>query len=333
MFNTGTIVQNTSCTNVLQTWHQPPKNTPKEHLYDAIDDMMQRRPSKRKIEVQDIAENPPTRLVTDITDAFINTTISRGLKLNAHENRRANILALGNDHDYFKKTIFEDALDRINFIDEEKRRVIERETVDQSHSKRWYEERRSRITASRIKDVITAVETGARKGGTISTAIATSNFESRDLSKIPQIAWGQENEERAFNLFVSSYNGGKIFRKCGLFVDSTIHYLAASPDGICCCQTEVIEIKCPYIDRHNFAINAHFLKNGHLPHNHKYYYQIQFQMHVCNATVCHFVVYTTKGIHHTIINYDKRFVEDCFSKLEVFYKHVLCVEYVKKFGI
>lgn len=278
------------------------------------------------------AENatPPT---VDTTSIFVNITIGKGLQLNAHENRRANLLALGNDHDYLPKTLFEEALDRVNFVDCDLARQIEEQTLEQSQSALWHTVRKSRITASRVKEIITAIETSIKKETTISTRIARLNFESRNLSKVPAIAWGQSNETKAFELFVASYGGGKQFRKCGIFVDLERNYLAASPDGVCCCKSEVVEIKCPYSDRFIDPASAHFLSDGQLPSTHQYYYQCQFQMLVTKSSKCHFVVYTTHGIHVTLIHFDKQFVEKFLPMLETFYKNVLSVEYVKKFGI
>lgn len=301
-------------------------------MFDTIDVMMERRGNKRKMENLNNAEIPSPAAV-DTTSLFVNITVGRGLNINAQENRRANIVGFGNDHDYFSKTLFEEVLDRINFVDHDSARQIEKETLEQSQSALWHTVRQSRITASRIKDIITAIETSIKNDAPINTRISSMNFESRNLSNVPAVAWGQENEAKAFELFVNSYGGVKRFRKCGIFVDVERNHLAASPDGICCCQSEVVEIKCPYSDRSKDPASAHFFKDGVLPETHKYYYQCQFQMLVTKSTKCHFVVYTTRGIHVTLIHFDKKFVEKFLPKLEKFYKDVLSVEFVKKFGI
>ena len=80
------------------------------------------------------------------------------------------------------------------------------------------------------------------------------NGKGKDLSHLPQIAWGINHEKDPIKAFMSDtatqHEGGLHgFRQCGLFVKSGYPYLAGSPDGLfqCkCCSPATIEVKCPY---------------------------------------------------------------------------------------
>lgn len=140
------------------------------------------------------------------------------------------------------------------------------------------------------------------------------------------------NNFTALQIFKSKYDGTRIFRDCGLFVDLNRNYLAASPDSICCCKNEIIQIKCPFSIRFQDPSKANCLENTRqLLRTHEYFY-LQFQLHRTMAKICHFVVYTTQGIHSCTIQYDTDFVDSLLPSLDKFYEEVFCVEYCKRFG-
>ncbi|KAJ6642393.1 Maternal protein tudor [Pseudolycoriella hygida] len=118
------------------------------------------------------------------------------------------------------------------------------------------------------------------------------------------IDWGLKNEEAALREY--SKKVGENFIKCGIFVDSSLNYLAATPDGINESKSVIVEIKCPYSIRFQEPESASFLKDFLLKKNHAYYTQVQIQMHVTKVYTCDFVVWTTKGILIQPISYDKR---------------------------
>ena len=82
-----------------------------------------------------------------------------------------------------------------------------------------------------------------------------------DISHLPQIQWGIQNEKTAIKSFMaevlSKHDGGlESFRECGLFVKHDHPYLAGSPDGPVnckCCGLGTVEVKCP-----------HSVKNGNI---------------------------------------------------------------------
>lgn len=92
----------------------------------------------------------------------------------------------------------------------------------------------------------------------------------------------------------------------GLFVDPTLPYLAASPDGLIG-DNSIIEIKCPFSIRDFTPENAYkenkikYLEQKDdklsLKKSHDYFYQVQGQLHITQRKFCYFVVWTPKGKH------------------------------------
>ena len=92
----------------------------------------------------------------------------------------------------------------------------------------------------------------------------------------------------------------------GLFVCSTLPYLAASPDGIVeceCCERRVLELKCPYClePEEKTIVDVPYLKNGHLDEDHNYFYQMQTQMICTKTRYADFFVWSPRvdeGVYH-----------------------------------
>lgn len=88
--------------------------------------------------------------------------------------------------------------------------------------------------------------------------------------------------------------------QCGLFIDPT-GMLGASPDGIIN-ENELIEVKCPYSAKSTSLMDLAMTKKDFflkiagdhlvLDKNHEYYDQVQGGLHLANAELCHFVVWT-----------------------------------------
>ena len=61
--------------------------------------------------------------------------------------------------------------------------------------------------------------------------------------------------------------------------------------------------------------------------SHKYYYQVQMQMAICNASFCDFLLWSTKGMTVERVTFDKEFWEKLHLKLHNFYVNALLPEY------
>ena len=77
----------------------------------------------------------------------------------------------------------------------------------------------------------------------------------KDLSKLPAITWGIENEKNGLKTFYAeeACKHEKVkLQPCGLYIDKTRPFIAASPDIIMHCKyhgESVVEIKCPQVLR------------------------------------------------------------------------------------
>ncbi|XP_068897153.1 uncharacterized protein, partial [Tenebrio molitor] len=154
-------------------------------------------------------------------------------------------------------------------------KAFERNTVLQSESKLWIDERRKLLTASNFKRVCSR-----RK--TTSCAKLVKNLVYPQEINSKAVKHGKtfepvakEKLERELNIVVQA---------CGMFIDEKYPYLAATPDGIVDDHT-LVEIKCPltlYKKKIDDAISerklAFFFANGTINKNHAWYFQIQGQL-------------------------------------------------------
>ena len=117
----------------------------------------------------------------------------------------------------------------------------------------------------------------------------------------------------------------------GLVVDSGEPWLGASLDGIISVNGEkhLVEVKCPYsawdmtVDEAVSSIKAFCLSQEGdtfiLKQSHRYYYQVQVQLHVCKLTKCYFVVWTPEDMFSTTIGVDHDFLQTIIPKLRSYY--------------
>jgi hypothetical protein len=93
------------------------------------------------------------------------------------------------------------------------------------------------------------------------------------------------------------YNDNIEIISCGLFIDKSVYFLGASPDGFIEKIDSLVEIKCPYTAyKQNLTPDEAILKklipfwkikndgNYEITRNtnHDWYYQIQGQLHITN---------------------------------------------------
>ncbi|XP_029343469.1 uncharacterized protein LOC100570366 isoform X1 [Acyrthosiphon pisum] len=209
------------------------------------------------------------------------------------------------------------------------RTTVEETTRYQAESENWRAERMIRLTASNFGRVCKMRRNTSCKNIVHSILYLTFNSKS--------VQYGRDMEDEAKTKFEENF-GYKI-KKCGLFIDTQIPYLAASPDGIIG-DTAIVEIKCPYAakDTENEieAVSTGKLKYCSikenklvLSKNHIYYYQIQGQLHISQKEQCFFIIYTTNWMSVQIIKYDDDFWStQMVDKLKTFYLNCLLPEIV-----
>ena len=112
------------------------------------------------------------------------------------------------------------------------------------------------------------------------------NFGYRfDIFQTPAMTRGIELEPTAREAYSFIY--GKDIKEVG-FVDLETYHAGCSPDGVIYDEDgnikEIIEIKCPMIETFVSYLDDEFM-------NSDYAVQVQFNMFITGADVCHFIVY------------------------------------------
>lgn len=170
---------------------------------------------------------------------------------------------------------------------------IERETIHQSECSSWHEKRKFLLTASNFGQVI-----AARKDVTsLKSILKLPSFKSKAME------YGKINESLALKQLSNQEN--ICIEKCGLFIDKYNACLGASPDGLID-NDGIVEIKCPFsaaglqTNSEAFMQRLPYLKFDKikkcivgLKKKHKYYYQIQGQLNICEREYCLFAIWTS----------------------------------------
>lgn len=201
------------------------------------------------------------------------------------------------------------------------------EELTRGQGETWRRYKRGMITASHIHRV--------RNSKNTDSVIKAITREMEGATTIPALKYGKEMEPVARKDYAKKTRGRhKNFqvRESGLVLSKHTHGVGASPDGFInctCCGKGVLEIKCPYSLRiEDPAVNLPPYicdSNGVLALKvaHPYYYQIQFQMAVCERDYCDFFVYTSKGSLTIRTAADKNFGHQLMTKAQSFFKESL----------
>ena len=171
---------------------------------------------------------------------------------------------------------------------QEKIHAIEDETIGQAKNCRWLQYRSKLLTASNFGQVC------RRRPDTL-CANAVKAILYPKLISAPAVEYGKECEKIARDELKKQYTD---IAECGIFIDSCIPFLGASPDGIIG-EEGIVEIKCPK-SAENFspeeaienvpAVRRMFARKTGISMNkaHHYFYQVQGQLHVTDRKYCIF---------------------------------------------
>lgn len=127
---------------------------------------------------------------------------------------------------------------------------------------------------------------------------------------------------------------------CGIFIDATLDYLGATPDGLIG-DDGIVEIKCPEsakdchpddaVRLQTTVIIRYFDKQDPSKMNskHVYYYRVQGQLHVTQREYCYFAVWTPLGIKYVKVLRDDEFWTNRMEPyLSRFYENCLLPEII-----
>eukprot|EP00795_Rhopilema_esculentum_P007357 gene7357-13089_t len=141
-------------------------------------------------------------------------------------------------------------------FNENQLKELERTTRAQGGSQIWRDQRVGCITATKIKDVCTKVQSiGKSSGKKIKvTPLLARLFKDKDISALPTVKYGREHETDAKKAFgehiVKKHQNGRLLDS-GLVASHSFPFIRATPDSIftckCCDGGKVpVEYKCSY---------------------------------------------------------------------------------------
>ena len=160
--------------------------------------------------------------------------------------------------------------------------------VDGSTNPQWLDLRAGHLTGSDFHQYMGMAKTGklsetARKE--LYKKVLENYGYRFDNFQTPAMLIGIEREPKAREAYSFVY--GKDIQEVG-FVDLEDLHAGCSPDGIVYGEdgkiAEIVEIKCPSVENFVSYLDEDFMKP-------EYETQVQFNMFVTGAEVCHFVVY------------------------------------------
>jgi putative phage-type endonuclease len=184
----------------------------------------------------------------------------------------------------------------------------------------WYAARIGKATASRFKDAIAALKSGApaQAQRDYATELVVERLTQQPAQRYATAAmqWGTEQEPAARAAY--ERHTGTSVEETGFVAHDTL-LAGCSPDGLVDWDG-LIEIKCPY----NSAVHIETLLNG-MPADHAA--QVQGQMWITGRQWCDFVSYDPRmpaelQLHVQRIQRDPGFIADLEAKVTSFLQQV-----------
>jgi putative phage-type endonuclease len=192
--------------------------------------------------------------------------------------------------------------------------------TDTQRSEDWYAARLGKATASRFKDVIAALKSGApaQAQRDYLTELVVERLTQQPIQRFQNAAmtWGTEQEPAARAAYERVT--GTSVEETGFICHDTL-MAGCSPDGLIDWDG-LIEIKCPF----NSAVHIETLLNGmpadHIP-------QVQGQLWITGREWCDFVSYDPRmpaelQLHVQRIQRDEAFIADLERRVSSFLSEV-----------
>ena len=220
--------------------------------------------------------------------------------------------------------------------------TVEKLTRQQARCELWGWVRIGRITASNFLECIRApADTVPAKMSLLKKICHPDTTEINSAA----LRYGRANEPKARLAVQRLLEGHKTarFQECGIYLDKTRPYLAATPDLMMkcdCCGLVSVEIKCPFRlskkSRLNKNLKIHDLDfidrfDGTLKEGHKYFWQVMAQIHITGSNYGLFFVWSEE--EHTLIRInrdDLRWSEACM-KAKRYFTNIILPELLANF--
>lgn len=219
-------------------------------------------------------------------------------------------------------------------VNDEQRARIEENTVGQLNNNLWTHYKKHRLTASNFGRVCKLRSMNSRPKCVENILYSTFRGNADTM-------YGIENEETARQQVGELL--GKQIHLSGLFIHKTLHYLAASPDGLIIDEVDgdsILEITSPPSIKKYTPMEAFekgllkFMTADNegqlvLKTEDKRYYQVQGQLNISEKTYCYFVVWTPRGFIMDKIQRDESFWNDKIEpRVTEFYMNSLLPEII-----
>ena len=213
-------------------------------------------------------------------------------------------------------------------------KLIQEMSIGQRNNPLWFDARQWRITSSNFGKVC-----NRQFRQLYPPSLVKSILGDYGTPRTAAIQWGCDHEAEA----VSSYALKTLnsVRECGIFLSTSIPYLATTPDGIIALSGTdfgLVEVKCPFKHRKNKIVDACSdasfcltdINTVMLKRTHDYYYQVTGQLALTGAQFCDFVVWTEVDMFIERIHFDAKLWDDMKSKLAHFYHTCLGLEILER---
>lgn len=182
--------------------------------------------------------------------------------------------------------------------------------MEQQRSKEWFEQRKGRVTGSRIGAILGLSQWMKPKDVMRAMVREYHGAESEFTGNIAT-NYGTANEGGAIVDFEMT-TGLNVVETGFHKIDD---WLGASPDGLIG-DDAVIEVKCPFGKRDT----ADFLSYTEQPH---YYAQMQLEMYVTGRKLCHFYQWSPVGDMHETVDFSQTWIDENLPKAREFYDQYL----------
>lgn len=197
------------------------------------------------------------------------------------------------------------------------------ETIEQSSSSMWKEERSRRITASHAYSLYTYYSSSANKPKDWKRKIM--NIVSQKTFQTTATMHGILNETPAINAYMR-----ESVTRCGLVVPPHVPWLGGSPDGIVITESKIIEVKCPEVGtslplKDMIPTLKYLTPTQHLLRkNHQYYAQVQMNMFILKCKQADFLIYSAVEDKYYVLTipFEEIFVRNMLYSLKEVYFNV-----------